>query len=212
MAAEAMEKDMDNHAITTPPVHPLDTNVKINRNVLGMLLFIASESMFFLLLIFAYVNFHNQYGTGAMAAWHLDVAKTGIFSVALFSSSFTLWLAEKAHAKQSGLAILWMLITIGLGATFIIGQGLEYGGLIQENLTISRDIFGTTFFTLTGFHGLHVIIGLILLMVALWVMIRSKHQHGITEAGLLCVSLYWHFVDLVWVAVFSVVYLWRFVQ
>jgi heme/copper-type cytochrome/quinol oxidase subunit 3 len=72
-------------------------------------------------------------------------------------------------------------------------------------------MFGTTFFTLTGFHGLHVIIGLILLAVALWVMIRSKQQ-GITGAGLLCVSLYWHFVDLVWVAVFSVVYLWRFVH
>ncbi|HEY9681030.1 MAG TPA: cytochrome c oxidase subunit 3 [Oculatellaceae cyanobacterium] len=202
---------MHNHAITAPPVHPLDTNVKINRNVLGMLVFIASESMFFLLLIFAYVNFHSQYGTGAMAAWHLDVVKTGMFSIALFASSFTLWLAEKAHEKQSGLAILWMLITIGLGATFMAGQGLEYSELIRENLTISRDMFGTTFFTLTGFHGFHVIVGLILLAVALWMMISTK-QKGITDAGLLCVSLYWHFVDVVWVAVFSVVYLWRFVH
>jgi heme/copper-type cytochrome/quinol oxidase subunit 3 len=106
---------------------------------------------------------------------------------------------------------LWMLVTIGLGATFIFGQGHEYVGLIQENLTISRDMFGTTFFTLTGFHGLHVIVGLILLTVALWIMIRGK-EHEITDAGLMCVSLYWHFVDLVWVAVFSVVYLWRFAQ
>jgi heme/copper-type cytochrome/quinol oxidase subunit 3 len=163
------------------------------------------------LLILAYVNFHKQYGTGAMAAWHLDVTRTGLFSIALLSSSFTLWLAEKAHAKQSGLAIFWMLVTIALGTTFIAGQGMEYAGLIRENLTISRDMFGSTFFTLTGFHGFHVIVGLILLSVALWVMARHK-QHDITDVGLTCVSMYWHFVDAVWIAVFSVVYLWRFVQ
>ncbi|HEY9676455.1 MAG TPA: cytochrome c oxidase subunit 3 [Drouetiella sp.] len=204
---------MHNHstAVAPPPPHPLDSNLKMNRNIMGMLLFIGSESMFFLLLILAYVNFHNQYGTGSMAAWHLDVFKTGMFSIALFSSSFTLWLAEKAHAKNSGMAIVWMLVTIGLGAVFIAGQALEYTELIKENLTISRDLFGTTFFTLTGFHGFHVIVGLILLCVALWVMARGK-EHEITEAGLTCVSLYWHFVDVVWVAVFSVVYLWRFVQ
>jgi cytochrome c oxidase subunit 3 len=207
-----MEKTtMHNQASATVPVHPLDTNLKIDRNILGMMFFIGSESIFFLLLILAYVNFHKQYGTGAMAAWHLDVTRTGLFSIALLSSSFTLWLAEKAHAKQSGLAIFWMLVTIALGTTFIVGQGVEYAGLIRENLTISRDMFGSTFFTLTGFHGFHVIVGLILLSVALWVMARHK-QHDITEAGLTCVSMYWHFVDAVWIAVFSVVYLWRFVQ
>lgn len=203
---------MHNQLTTPVPRHPLDTNLRMNRNVLGMLMFIASESMFFLLLILAYVNFHNQYGTGEMAAWHLDVAKTGLFSVALFSSSFTLWLSEKAHAKNSGMAIFWMILTIVLGGIFICGQALEYMDLIHEKLTISRDLFGTTFFTLTGFHGFHVIVGLILLGVALWVMVRGKNQHEITEAGLTCVSLYWHFVDVVWVAVFSVVYLWRFVK
>jgi heme/copper-type cytochrome/quinol oxidase subunit 3 len=147
-----------------------------------------------------------------MAAWHLDVFKTGMFSIALFSSSFTLWLAEKAHAKQSGLAIFWMLVTIALGTIFIAGQAMEYAGLIQENLTISRDMFGSTFFTLTGFHGFHVIVGLILLTIATFIMTRGKHQHEITDVGLTCVSMYWHFVDVVWIAVFSVVYLWRFVQ
>jgi heme/copper-type cytochrome/quinol oxidase subunit 3 len=208
-----MEKRiMHNPTSAQHPVHPLDTNLKIDRNILGMALFIGSESVFFLLLILAYVNFHNQYGTGAMAAWHLDVFKTGMFSIALFASSFTLWLAEKAHAKQSGLAIFWMLVTIALGTIFIAGQAIEYAGLIRENLTISRDMFGSTFFTLTGFHGFHVIVGLILLSIALFIMTRGKHQHEITDVGLTCVSMYWHFVDVVWIAVFSVVYLWRFVQ
>ncbi len=205
---------MDNQPYVTVPAqsrHPLDTNLKVDRNILGMALFIGSESIFFLLLILAYVNFHNQYGTGAMAAWHLNVTKTGIFSIALFASSGTLWLAEKAHAKQSGIAIFWMLATIALGATFIIGQGMEYTELIRENLTISRDMFGSTFFTLTGFHGFHVIVGLILLSIALGVMAHGKKQHEITDIGLTCVSMYWHFVDVVWIAVFSVVYLWRFI-
>ena len=200
------------HSGTNVKRHPLDTNLRVDRNIFGMALFIGSESVFFLLLILAYVNFHNQYGTGSMAAWHLDVVKTGMFSIALFSSSFTLWLAEKAHAKQSGLAIFWMLVTIALGAIFIAGQAIEYAGLIKQNLTISRDMFGSTFFTLTGFHGFHVIVGLILLSIALFIMARGKHQHEITEVGLTCVSMYWHFVDAVWIAVFSVVYLWRFVQ
>jgi cytochrome c oxidase subunit 3 len=213
MAAAAMERStMHNHASVSVPRHPLDTNLKIDRNILGMLFFIGSESMFFLLLILAYVNFHNQYGTGAMAAWHLDVIKTGVFSIALFSSSFTLWLSEKAHAKQSGMAIFWMIITIALGAIFVLGQAIEYSELIKENLTISRDLFGSTFFTLTGFHGFHVIIGLLLLCVTLYVMVTGGKKHDLTEAGLTSVSLYWHFVDVVWVAVFSVVYLWRFVK
>lgn len=203
---------MHNSTTVSVPKHPLDTNLRIDRNIFGMAVFIGSESIFFLLLVLAYVNFHNQYGTGAMAAWHLDVFKTGMFSIALFASSFTLWLAEKAHAKQSGLAIFWMLVTIALGSVFIAGQAMEYTELIRENLTISRDMFGSTFFTLTGFHGFHVIIGLILLAIALWIMARGKNQHEITEVGLTCVSMYWHFVDVVWIAVFSVVYLWRFVQ
>lgn len=206
-----MEKIMHNESTAPVMRHPLDSNMTMNRNVMGMLLFIGSESMFFLLLILAYVNFHSQYGTGSMAAWHLDVAKTGLFSVALFASSFTLWLSEKAHEKHSGMAIFWMILTIVLGGIFLCGQALEYAELIHKNLTISRDLFGSTFFTLTGFHGFHVIVGLVLLAVALWIMVRGK-QGEITQAGLTCVSLYWHFVDLVWVAVFSIVYLWRFIK
>ena len=73
-------------------------------------------------------------------------------------------------------------------------------------------MFGSTFFTLTGFHGFHVIVGLILLSIALWVMARGKKQHELTDTGLTCVGMYWHFVDVVWIAVFSVVYLWRFIK
>lgn len=108
---------------------------KMNRDLLGMILFIASESVFFLLLVFAYVNFHTQYGNGASAAGMLDTAKTALFSIALFSSSLTLWLAEKAHAKHSSAAVMWMVVTMLLGAIFMVGQGTEYAELIRMSLS-----------------------------------------------------------------------------
>jgi heme/copper-type cytochrome/quinol oxidase subunit 3 len=100
----------------------------------------------------------------------------------------------------------WLAATILLGGVFLIGQGLEYWGLFTGGVRVGSNLFSTAFFTLTGFHGLHVCVGLIALLVVL----------GLTQAGntgrrpspaLKAVGLYWHFVDLVWVVVFSVVYL-----
>ena len=177
-----------------------------DRLVLGMILFIASEAVFFLMLVLAYVNFHKV--TGATAAAQLDTMKTGLFSIALFSSSFTMWLAEKAREKEHGSAKFWLFVTIALGGVFIFGQGLEYSRLIADNITISRDLFGSTFFTLTGFHGLHVLIGLLLLSILLALAIFGR-KHEPTNIGMQSAALYWHFVDAVWFVVFLVVYIWR---
>jgi heme/copper-type cytochrome/quinol oxidase subunit 3 len=179
-----------------------------NRVFVMMMLFVASEAIFFLMLVLAYVNFHKV--TGAQAASLLDPIKTGLFSVALFSSSFTMWLAEKAHEKESGSVKFWLFATIVLGGIFIAGQGVEYARLIVDKITISRDLFGSTFFTLTGFHGLHVIIGLILLTLMFGLSVWGRKHEPQTD-GLQSVAIYWHFVDAVWVVVFSVVYLWRYV-
>jgi len=180
-----------------------------NRVLVGMILFVASEAIFFLMLVLAYVNFHKV--TGAQAASLLDPIKTGLFSIALFSSSFTVWLAEKALERQSATLVrLWLFMTILLGAIFIGGQGMEYARLLTNNITISRDLFGSTFFTLTGFHGLHVIIGLILLSLIFGLAVWGR-KHEPSPVGMQSVAIYWHFVDAVWVVVFSVVYLWRYV-
>jgi len=176
--------------------------------VLGMILFIASESIFFLLLVLAYVNFHKT--TGQEAAAMLDPVKTGLFSIALISSSFTLWMAEKSRPKNKGLFRLWLFATVVLGAIFLTGQMMEYGKLITHKLTISRDLFGSTFFTLTGFHGLHVFIGLVLLSVLLGLALKGR-QNEPPEPGVQSVAIYWHFVDAVWIVIFSIVYLWRYV-
>ena len=104
---------------------------------------------------------------------------------------------------------LWLGLTISLGAIFLIGQGAEYYNLIHRDISISSNLFGTTFFTLTGFHGLHVLTGLLLLTVMLALALFGRKDEP-RESALGAIGYYWHFVDAVWVVIFTVVYLWAF--
>ena len=113
---------------------------------------------------------------------------------------------EKLCRGQVSAFRSWLGATIILGAIFMFGQGREYLGLYHENVTVSRNVFGSSFFTLTGFHGLHVILGLIALLIFLaWPFSDSQRPQ---ESAVRTIALYWHFVDWVWVVIFSVVYLW----
>ena len=182
----------------------------MEKNKLAMVLFIVNEVVFFLLLVLAYVAMHRRTGTGPTAASSLDLAATSFYTVLLLSSSFTLWRAEVSRRKQRRRALRsWLLATVVLGAGFLFGQAREYAGLIRRNITISRDLFGTTFFTLTGFHGLHVLLGLVMLLVLLGFAVLGTRAEP-TEEAMSAISVYWHFVDGVWVVIFSVVYLWAF--
>ena len=100
----------------------------------------------------------------------------------------------------------WLGLTIGLGAVFLVGQANEYWKLFQSGVDVSTNLFATTFFTLTGFHGLHVLIGLIALLIILWLAwqgdFASGHDSAFETAG-----YYWHFVDVVWVFVLFTVYI-----
>jgi len=179
-----------------------------DNNKLAMVLFLLSEGTFFVFLIIAYVYYHAISNTGAMAAKVLDPLKTGIYTIFLLSSSLTVWQAEKSLRRGRQRAFRgWLLVTIILGAVFLFGQGSEYIHLYGEGVTISANIFGTSFFTLTGFHGFHVLLGLIALSVlfvlALMGDFSEKHSSAVET-----VALYWHFVDWVWVVIFSVIYLW----
>jgi heme/copper-type cytochrome/quinol oxidase subunit 3 len=179
-----------------------------DNNKLGMVLFRLSEGTFFAFLIIGYVYYHSISNTGVMAAKVLDPLKTGIYTIFLLSSSFTVWRAEKSQrlGNRRGFRA-WLLVTIVLGAVFLFGQGSEYLHLYGEDVTVSRDIFGTSFFTLTGFHGLHVLLGLIALSVLLVLALRGEFAEKHSSA-VEAVALYWHFVDWVWVVIFSVIYLW----
>ncbi len=179
-----------------------------DKNRLGMVCFIASESVFFVFLILAYVYYHLLGPSGPTATTSLDPVKTGFYSLFLFSSSLTIWLAGRslAHKNRTGL-IGWLAATVVLGGIFLFGQAQEYLHLLNDQVTISRNLFGTTFFTLTGFHGLHVFVGLLAITILAGLAVLGDFK-GPHSSAVETISLYWHFVDVVWVVIFTIVYLW----
>ena len=183
-----------------------------SRARLGVLLLIGSDAVFFAMLILAFVFYRSApANSGGPTPFHsLDVAKTGIYSVCLYVSSLTVWLAERGLRKGSNrLWQGWLLITIILGATFLYGQFSEYSKMVKnDNVVPSSDVFASTFFTLTGFHGLHVFVGLILLLIVLGLAMGGVFRNGARASAVETVSYYWHFVDGVWVIIFPTVYLW----
>ncbi|HEY4188019.1 MAG TPA: cytochrome c oxidase subunit I [Polyangia bacterium] len=192
--------------------HPSGDTPKVNdvpeepwdRAKVGVLAFVASEATFFLVLILAYVYFNVS--TRAAAAV-LDAKTTGAFSVCLVASSLTLYLSERSLAKGHPQAHrAWLVVTIALGAVFLGGQVSEYRRLFAAGLSVNSSLFATSFFTLTGFHALHVTGGLIALGILAGLAFFGEVQ-GRAARALRAVGIYWHFVDVVWLVVFSVVYL-----
>lgn len=177
------------------------------KNKLGMGLFLASEANFFLLLILAYAYYHSGSASGPTAASSLEPAQAGINTLFLLASSLTMWRAGCSLKQENHMMLCaWLLATAILGAVFLFGQGKEYVRLIEQNVTISRDLFGTTFFTLTGFHGLHVLVGLIMLTILFGLALAGDFP-GSHSIAVEVVALYWHFVDGVWLVIFTLVYL-----
>jgi cytochrome c oxidase subunit 1/cytochrome c oxidase subunit I+III len=179
---------------------------KPEKNKAGVLAFIISEAGFFGVLILAYLFFNASPQAGP-SAHDLDLRKTGFFSLCLFVSSFTIWRSEVSQRKGNHRGMsAWLAATILLGGIFIVGQGMEYWGLLKSGVTISSNLFATTFFTLTGFHGLHVLVGLIVLLIVLGLALGGAFKKGHSPA-LEAAGYYWHFVDVVWVFVLTVVYI-----
>uniref|UniRef100_UPI00263487DB cytochrome c oxidase subunit 3 n=1 Tax=uncultured Gimesia sp. TaxID=1678688 RepID=UPI00263487DB len=187
----------------TPP----DNGKRFNLPKLAAWAFIASEAVFFLLLLVAFVVFNTRHRGGEVTSTVLDVERTGIFSLFLISSSVTFWLAERfLKAGKRSMFIFYLGITILFGTIFLAGQVWEYAGLLTDNVTINTDLFTATFFTITGFHGIHVTAGVIALLIMLIMGVKgnltSKKSHVFGAVG-----IYWHFVDIVWLAVFGIIYL-----
>jgi len=176
------------------------------ENKLMIKLVVGTEAMFLLSLIMAYVYFSLTPGFTPQQADHLDLRSTAIFSIFLFSSSFTFWRAE-TNFKKGNMTRLkgWLLLTLALGLTFLVGQGTEYARLLQENVSIGSSLFGTSFFTLTGFHGLHVFAGLLVIAIITGLTFAGDYNRS-TSSVFTTVGIYWHFVDIVWLLVFGIVY------
>jgi cytochrome c oxidase subunit I len=179
--------------------------------VLGTISFISSEAFFFGALIVTFIAYRTRSPGGPGPADLIDlIPRTALFSVALFASSATIVLAERRLARGDHRRFLtWLLATIALGAIFLVGQVTEYRAMFAEGITLGRNLFTSAFFTLTGFHGAHVAIGLVALAIVAGLTLaggfprRDKH-HAAVES----VAAYWHFVDAVWVVIFPVAYVW----
>ena len=178
----------------------------VDKNKAGILTFILSEAGFFATLLLAYLYFYAHPQPGPTPR-ELDVPRTLIFSVCLFASSLTFWRSEIAMRKrQRGSMLGWLALTVALGGIFLVGQGTEYWKLFQTGVDVSTNLFATTFFTLTGFHGLHVLLGLVALLIFLWLAWRGDFASG-GEPAFEAAGYYWHFVDIVWVFVLLTVYI-----
>jgi heme/copper-type cytochrome/quinol oxidase subunit 3 len=178
---------------------------------LGMASFVTSDVTLFGAFVFSFVYFRTSDPRGPDSSV-LNVPLTALFSLALFVSSFTLIRAERLlqRGDQAGF-VRWMLATAALGAIFLGGQLFEYTRLVGEGITIDRNSFTSSFYTLTGAHGTHVLVGLVLLSALAWTGSRGDFRDGTRHGAIQAISIYWHFVDIVWVAVFSIVYLWALV-
>src|SRR5246127_4969082 len=177
-----------------------------SRGKVAMAGLIVAESAIFTIFVVAYLFYLGKSVTGPTPR---EVLETPIFyTICLLSSSLTIHFAAKCLARDRVGAFLglWVL-TIVLGGTFMYGTGQEWHRLIYEHgLTISTNLFGTTYYSLVGLHASHVTIGLILLstVLAFAVLGSLKQEH---EYRVDVLSYYWHFVDAVWVVVFTVVYI-----
>jgi heme/copper-type cytochrome/quinol oxidase subunit 3 len=175
--------------------------------IVGLLAFIFSEVTFFGALIVAFLEYRTK--SPGPGPHDLDVLRTFIFSLFLFASSGTVYLAERRLAKDDQRGFLtWWAISIAFGAVFLIGQLTEYALMYAEGITIGTNLFTSAFFTLTGFHGFHVFVGLIALLIVGLLGRAGDFRGGRRRTAVDAVSIYWHFVDAIWVLIFSLVYLW----
>jgi cytochrome c oxidase subunit 3/cytochrome o ubiquinol oxidase subunit 3 len=174
----------------------------------GMVSFLLSEVALFSTLIVTYVFYLGRDTVGPTPAVALSLSLVVWTTACLLASSGTVHLAERALERgQQGGFIRWWAATIALGIVFLVGTGFEWHDLIYHyHLTISRNLFGTTYYTLVGLHALHVTGGVTIMLIVLGLALRRQvTSENRTAVGL--VSWYWHFVDVVWVVVFTVVYL-----
>jgi cytochrome c oxidase subunit 3/cytochrome o ubiquinol oxidase subunit 3 len=192
-------------AFPSPP--PIVAEHGLSAAQWGMISYLVSEVAFFSTLIATYVTFIGADQSGPTPDDALSFPLVIGTTICLLSSSAVIHLAEQALARgeQRKFCLLWGA-TIALGVAFLAGTAIEWRDLIVDHgLTIGRNLFGTTYYTLVGFHGLHVAAGAMAMSIVLGLALRRKVTES-NQAGVRLVAWYWHFVDAVWVVVFLVVY------
>jgi len=200
-------------ATTTPPAAPVlggeDAHgaVGVTNPKLGMWLFLASDCLFFGAFIATFLLYRGRVHAGPSPRDVFDIPFTSATSFILLMSSLTMVLALAAIQRGDHRRLrIWLVSTALFGATFLGGQIFEFTEFTREGLKLDTNLFGSAFFVLTGLHGMHVAVGIIWLL-SMW---------GLSMQGLLPTSsaerveitgLYWHFVDVVWIVIFTLIYL-----
>ncbi len=195
------------HAALPAPAHALETSTGLDNRKLLMWLFLGSECLFFGSFISAYLLYRNRNTQGPYPDELFDIPFTSVSSFVLLMSSLTMVLALAAIQQGDVRRMrVWLLATSLLGMLFVGGQAFEFTQFYREGLSLDTNVFGTTFFVLTGFHGAHVTVGVLILM-SMW---SASFKGKITQENALNVELaglYWHFVDIVWIIIFTMIYL-----
>ena len=196
------------HGPADAPAHHQLTGIDSRK--LGMWVFLSSEFLFFGALINNYLLFKGRdFGPGALYPVELyDIPFTSISSFVLLMSSLTMVLAHSALARgDQDQTKTWLFATAFLGTVFVSGQFFEFAEFILHGLKLNINPAASAFYMLTGFHGLHVVLGILMLLVLAF---KSMRTGGLSEAEGLnveLVGLYWHFVDIIWIVIFVLVYL-----
>ena len=188
-------------------VEPEYTTTGLNHRKLLMWVFLGSDCLFFGALIATYMVYRGQSLAGPYPGDIINVPVTTISTFVLLMSSFAMVQALAAtHADNKRAIVGWLVATAALGSIFIGFQIVEFNTFKNEGLTLGGNLFGATFFTLTGFHGAHVTLGIIWLVAMAIVANKGRvGPNSVLDIELL--GLYWHFVDIVWIVIFTLLYL-----
>lgn len=181
----------------------------VSNSKLAIWIFLASDFLFFGAFISAFMLYRGRPMKGEVLADVLDIPFTSATSFILLMSSLTMVLALAAIRRGDMRRVrVWLLATCFFGMTFIGGQIYEFTSFVREGFTIQSNLSGSTFFTLTGLHGLHVTIGIIWLLSLVGLTLQSRIKNRpIDQEKIEVAGLYWHFVDVIWIVIFTLVYL-----
>jgi heme/copper-type cytochrome/quinol oxidase subunit 3 len=187
--------------------HALETNTGLDNRKLLMWLFLASECLFFGSFIAAFLIYRDRNVVGPYPEDLYDIPFTSVSSFILLMSSLTMVLSLAAIQRGDMRQMrIWIIATALLGLTFLSGQAYEFTEFWREGLSLDQNLFGTTFYVLTGFHGAHVSVGVLILLS----LVDASWRGKLTADNSLAVELaglYWHFVDIVWIVIFTLIYL-----
>ncbi len=184
-----------------------DTSLGLDSRKLGMWIFLASECMFFGSLITTYLLYRDRTGAGPGPADIFDIPFTSVSTFILLMSSLTMVLAHNAALRRDAAVMRrWLVATAMLGGIFLGAQLFEYIHFFLEGMTFSTSPFSSAFFLLTGFHKIHVAVGMLMLLT-LAVMSKMGRLPLDDDVRVDMIALYWHFVDIIWIIIFTFIYL-----